>query len=501
MVYSIFRNNILVVSVKPLDSSELFQKKQSDDFKRLNFILNDYINIQIGDYISFEKTNQIYVINKEPRVIENPKNHQYTCIFEGGIHNLKKTKILLFTEKESGGFYKDYKFPLSGTAETFLYFIVENLNRAGGNYTAGIFKDTSDINVEFNNWNAFEAISQIASQLDFDWYLDGSTLNFDSNIYDTAYVFQVGRKVGFVELIRNRSESENIETVVYGYGSTKNLPPRIADEGETYDGELLTENRLSFNGVDGESKLENNVDIYGRIESIQEFDIFPNRLGTVSSIDANNRRLFYDVEIDFDVNTQLLAGIVPKVKFITGKLIGLAFNVSFDNSETKFTMDYYTDESGRYPNDIIFADVGDTYRLFDIIMPNSYIVEASEDVRQATQDYVDAQSISMNFYEGNIDEEFIELYNLILNLGNLIRVVSTSFGIDNSYEIKVLRQNITNPNKYSIQFGDIIPKGLITSLLTNNFKTQQSIYNVQKNSVSTTNVTNIIGEDISWQGL
>lgn len=502
MYYSIFRNSLLVTKVEPLDSSELSQKKQSEDVVRLNFILNDYIDIRGGDYISFEKTGQLYYINKAPRVVESPKNYQYECIFEGGLHQLNKTKVFLTTPKTEGGEYHDYKFPLSGNAETFLYFIIDNLNRNGYPYTAGTFKVTDTVNVEFNNWNALQSITQIAAQLGFDWYLAGSTLNFTAKEEVKPFVFQVGRKVGFTQLIRSRIDTESIETIVYGYGATTNMPPRTSDSSITYDGDLLTENRLSFDGVNGESKLENNTGVYGNVESIQEFnDIYPTRTGVVTSVSSSQDNIFYDSTVDFDVNDHLLAGIKPKINFITGKLIGLDFNITFVDSTNEFTLDYYTDESGAYPNDIIFPEVGDQYKLFDISMPLSYIEEASTRLQEATQSYLDNQSKRLELFQGDIDQEFIQLYEIVLNLGDIIRVVSAPFAIDNSYEIKELTQGITDPNKYSVKFGDVIPKSLLTLLTLNNFSTQQSIYNVQRTSVTNNEVTNITGSDTEWQKL
>ena len=506
MIYSIFRDHILLVDVKPNNNSELIQKKQSEDYIRLNFTLEEFVDIKIGDYISFEKTEQLYYINKKPRVVESPKNNKYECIFEGSIHELKKTKVFLETPKTTGGFYQDYKFPLTGNAETFLLFIVDNLNRNGTGYTVGKSKITATLTINFNNWNVFEAISELSQKLTFSWYLNGKEVNFDEKDFNSLYTLQVGRLAGFTELTRMRVDSENLETVVYGYGSTDNLPPRTAEEGITYDGDLLTENRLSFDGVDGESKLENNVDLYGRIESVQEYnEIKPERIGTVSAIEEDNVQIFYDADMDFDVNDQLAPGITPKINFLTGSLIGLTFEILFDNDTKSFTMDFYSDESGSYPNEIIKAAVGDQYVLFDLVMPLSYIVEAVARLRLVVQAYIDKQSSGLELYEGKIDKAWVEANEIILDLGDLIRVVSVPFLIDNLYEIKELVQNINNPNKYAVKFGDVLPKSLLSVLRQRAFTTQQEIYNIENNtytSVQTTNqITNIIGQEIDWQEL
>ena len=495
MIYNIFRNNILVVQVKPDSTSELSQKRESEDVIRLNFTLNTLADIRIGDYIVFEKTGQIYTLNKLPRVIERPKNYKYECIFEGKIHELRKTKIFLTTIKTTGS-YKDYRFPLTGNAKTFLDFIISNLNAKGGSYVAGVYKETNTITVDFNNWNAFEAITEISKQLGFSWYLEGNTLNFDSKEPNAAYSFQIGRFLGLTELLRLRVENEEIETAVYGYGSTKNLPPRTAETGQTYDSDLLTENRLCFDGVNGESLLEKNIDKYGRIESIQEFDIFPERTGTVSSVNSDDLRIFFDDAIDFDIEQQKLSGITPKIKFLSGSCLGLTFNIAFDYSLKKFTVDFYTDESGQYPNDTIRIQPGDTYTIFDIIMPASYISDAKTRLQEATQNYLNNSSQLKELYEGNPDPYVIEKNNIQLYIGDWIRIISATFKIDKIYEINELVQNLNDPHNYTIKFGNVIPRSLLTLLKQNNFAVQQQISNVS-NVFNTTN----IGQELQWQNL
>jgi hypothetical protein len=418
---------------------------------------------------------------------------------------LKKTKILLNTPRIPSGQYTDYKFPLTGNAKTFLDFIVSNLNRTGSGYVSGTYKETGLKTIQFNNWNAFEAINEISTSLGFSWYIVGKTLHFNEKPIGAYYTFQVGRKAGFPELIRTRVESEQIETVVYGYGSTQNLPPRTASFGLTYDGNLLTENRLCFSGVNGESKLEKNVDLYGRIESIQEFDdIKPEFVGTVSSI-SSDLNVFFDTGIDFDINLQLLSGISPKINFLSGKLLGINFGFVFDYPTKRYTLSPYTDESGIYPNELIHPEIGDTYTLIDILMPESYITSAKLRLQEAVQIYIDKQSKDLEVYEGQPDEEFISSNDIILNLGDFIRVVSIPFILDNTYEIKELVQNIIRPSLYSLKFGDVLPKSFVNALKNANFATKQQIYNIERNTYTTTEVTNqvtnITGQDLEWQSL
>jgi hypothetical protein len=491
MIVTIYRNHLMIAQVEPLDTSELSQQKQIEDLVNLYFESDSYIDLQIGDYIVIPKTEQKYVLNKLPEVTDKGL-FRYDCVFEGSFHELKKTLILLDN---------DYNFPLTGNAKTFLQFIVENLNRNGGDYTVGKYIESEDMTVQFANWNALEAITELSGLLGFDWYLDGTVLNFDSKGFETPYVLQVGMKVGFLSLQRTTVNTTPIQTVVYGYGSTQNLPPRTGD-GLTYNSPLLTENRLYFEGVNSESKLEKNTDKYGKRETVQIFEeIKPERTGTITSLDASDYRSFFDSNIDFNINEQKMEGIKPKIKFISGPLIGLQFDISYDNSGKKITMDLFTDDSGTYPNETIKPGIGDEYKLFDIIMPQSYIDDATERLEAATQAYLDEHSKSMVIYEGEIDKEYIQANGIVLDIGDTVRIVSGVFRIDQYYEIKGLTQSITKPDEYKIQFGDVLPKSLLNMLLEASFNTKQSIYTVSSTQITNNDITNIIGEDISWQTL
>lgn len=489
-----------VLAVEPLNNSELSQKKQQEDIVRLNFILTAFVDLKIGDYMSIPGTTILYTLNKKPSVVESPNNYQYECIFEGGLHELVKTKAILTTVKLEGGFYTDYQFPLTGTIQSFLSFIVGNLNRTGAGYSAGTFKESTSQTIQFNNWNIFEAITALSEQLNFSWYLAGKVLHFKAKDYESPHVFQVGQKMGFVSLTRTRVESETVETVVYGYGSTLNLPLR-----SEYDSPLLTENRLFFEGTDGESKLTNNVNNYGIIESVQVFDeIKPEFNGSITAIGANINT-FIDSSIDFDLNDYLLEGTKPKVYFLSGTLLGLTFNISFNNTSKSILLDNLSNDSGEYPNTTIKPAVGDFYIFIDTTLPNEYISAAELRLKAKIQEYVNEQSTPKELYSAKADEEFIQRLNISLTISDLIRVVSPTFQIDNLYEIKELTKNINNPYLYALKFGDIIPKSLLATLALNNFKTEQSILNIQNNTYTTNQANNQtinnIGTEVAWETL
>lgn len=490
MIYTIFRNNIKVASVKPLSSSDLVQKSEESDYIELNFELSEIIDFQVGDFIYYPQTNSKYSLNFLPNIANNAGKYEYTCVFQGELHNIEKVKCFLDTPKTGGGFYRDYNFELTGSVKTLLTFIVDNLNREMSGFIAGDYIESTEQTISFNNFNVYQAIIAIQEAFSFTWRLEGKTLHFASKTSDYAYIFQVGRLRGFKSLERIKNDEKKITTVVYGYGNTENLP-------STYVGDGLYKKRLSFVGVDGLSKLEKNVDKYGIIEDVQEFDIQPEFTGIVSGVDADIR-VFYASNVPFDINSYLIPNVLPTIKFITGNLSGTEFNVSYNTSNGAFTVDYVTEGEITYPNETIKIALNDQFKILNIGFPSEYITDAQTRLKAATQTYIDKYSNPLQYFEADIDDQYIQSNGIELKLYDTIRVVSPIFNLDALYSIQELTQNITNPSKYTIKFGDILPKNLITKLNIATFNTSNSITNVSNSTVNNTEIQNIIGDENKW---
>lgn len=496
MYYVVFRNGEEIARVKPLESSEIVERKEQDSFIRLDFVSEALIDLRIGDYVTHKRTGLLYVLRNAPTVVERTKEYRYETIFQSLIHTFKDIRAILYTNTANGEFF-DYRFSLTGTAQTFLHFIVESLQRRGVDITAGVAKQTDTATLFFNNWTIMESIQQMAEILEFDWWLENDKiLHFDRRTVQQQAVFMVGRLNGLMSIERHALEEQKLSTVVYGFGSTGNLPPRTNQDG-AFSSVLLHENRLYFHP---DSRLERNVDLYGVREEIKEFQIRPEYRGTVESV--NGLFSFVDTGIDFDVNEQLLPGIVAKCVFLSGTLSGMTFDINYNHSEKKITLIPLSEESGEYPNEIVFPKVGDTYTLVDLEMPQSYITAAQERLREATETYIEENSVPQFVYDAVLDEEYLRTKQISLSLGDFIRIVSPAYRLDGSFEIKEIIQSITNKSKCQIKFGNALPRSLRFLLENTNFTNAQTIYNIQRASITNNDITNIVdGEIPRWEQL
>ena len=95
------------------------------------------------------------------------------------------------------------------------------------------------------------------------------------------------------------------------------------------------------------------------------------------------------LDIPFNLSDYYADNEVPVVKFQTGDLTGLDFEIvknSWNNTDKTLSIIVKEEEDGYYlPNANRQPRVGDVFVLLNINMPQSYIDEATQELREATQ--------------------------------------------------------------------------------------------------------------------
>lgn len=181
--------------------------------------------------------------------------------------------------------------------------------------------------------------------------------------------------------------------------------------------------------------LEKNVEKYGKITGVYQNDnIYPRLINkTVLGVTvpedietAGSWKLKLD--IPFDLSQQYAENQVPLVKFQTGDLTGIEFEIvenSWNNTEkTLSIIVQQLDEENNYylPNKDRQPRVGDVFVLLNIIMPQSYVVEATEELRKATQDELDRKCEPQYAPTLVAQKHYLKKNNIILNVGDGIAI-------------------------------------------------------------------------------
>lgn len=482
MRHQIYRKAVPIAFVSlDNDSSHEFAL-MGDDFIKYSFHLSEYINFNIDDYIFYN--SQYYVLNRLPEVVkEGPEAYHYTCIFEGPHYQLGKIMFLFIDCAPD--------FDYTATAEEFLNLVINNINRVDENITAGSCPGSDVKTIHFENENVLQALGKICENFKIEWYLNNTQLIFGSKLNNTGLIFKVGRSEGLYSLMRKNIESANLITRLWAFGSTKNLP---AD----YRG---GKKRLIFanSSLEDESRVETNIDLYGIFEKVNIFDdIFPSRIGKVTSVNESDMTKFYDSNINFNLNDYLLPGLTPKINFKTGSLAGFTFNFNYIHLSREITLELLQDAGNEYPNTSLKPAINDEYVIFDIEMPQSYIDEAEIALRAAAEENLNTYSTPQVIYSLAVDKIYARQNNIKLMPGDQIHIIDLDFDLNVDLRVIKVSRSILDQYTYSCEIGDLISKPVLKKINDKLRFNEQEINQLKKSKLdslkSRTIIQNMINE-------
>jgi hypothetical protein len=441
------------LNVEVDSNSSLKQELGGQDIIDCNFTLEFYYDFKIGDYINWR--GKKYTIFKQPSTKKSKTNEiVYSIEFASDQYRLLNALYLL---DGNGEFY------LLADLQKFAELLINNLNRLAGTnyYSLGTVPTTTVKNLNFSNANCLLVLQQLSSEfgIEFQFSEDGTTIDFLNKIGNqTNLTFKF--KEGLRDIERQKISDKSLVTRLYAFGGERNI---------THD---YGSKRLKIEG------LENNTNIFGVIEGVVTFeDIYPHREGTITSL-GSNEFTFIDSGIDFDINEQLIAGVVAKITFNTGYLAGYEFEInSFNNSDKEFDIIEYEDTNGLIlPNSVLKPAIGDKYVVHDIIMPQSYIDLAEEELTNKANDYLLENSLPNVLF--NIIPHYPYLRNNLiqLNIGDIVTVKDDDFNVEYEARILSLTQSLLNPYVYSIKVGDKVTVNYITKVLSNQLETDNNVF-------------------------
>jgi hypothetical protein len=224
--------------------------------------------------------------------------------------------------------------------------------------------------------------------------------------------------------------------------------------------------------------IENNTDQFGIIEYVQTFDdVYPHRTGTLSAVDATDVYKFRDAAIDFDINSQLLPGLTPKVVFNTGQLSGYSFEIkSFNNTTKEFTILKNKDETSLdIPSTSLKPAIGDKYVLVDIKMPDVYITTAENELLAKAQDMIARFSLPQYTYNIVLDPVFIRNHGYTINIGDEVWITDSDLEVNRKIRVINTVRNIVVEEQYQLQLSDSVSQGTISQINNNIQGAQQGV--------------------------
>lgn len=425
-----------------IEDDDIRRSMSHDNNVSFNVESKDSLDIKIGDYIIEDGSH--YTIYDPIDVEESNGVFSYPLVFRSPDYKLKFSIV-----KDEGA----TTFPYHGGIKEFVDLVILSLNEDQQEYTAGDIDDGNIIDLEFDNSSCFQALDDICEAANMEWNLIGTSINVKYRIgKDVDVVFEYGKEKGGYSVRLDKVQNTFIATRLIGKGGTVNLPKDYVSPD--------TPKRLNL----GNDILEKNTDKYGKITGVYTNDnIFP-RLINKTVLDVTipediEKAVAWKLKLDipFDLSQQYADDKVPIVKFQTGDLTGSEFEIvdnSWNNTDKTLQIIVQEEEDGyRLPNTSRQPRIGDVFVLLNINMPQSYIDEAEEELRKATQEELNKRSEPQYAPSVKVSKRFLRKKGYSLEIGDSITV---KVG-DHSINTRILAINqSSSSDEINYELGDEI---------------------------------------------
>lgn len=463
------RGNTVVCDVYLKDNSYTVEEIMGEDTLTLNFLSRNVVNLQINDYIDFEGTKYKVRHNEKVTKRETSLGWEYTVQFYSSRYDLLDAEFFLHGTPERKKNFDYY----TGTARDWLTLFVKNMNRTGSGWVAGSCIESRMITLSFKDKKVGTVLDELIKELDTEYWISGQTINIGRREYSSnGLVLAQGEGMGFTELEVSAVDDTPPVTVLYPYGSDKNLGP---DYGADY---LLL--------PDGLLSIEKNVEKYGRIEKSMQFDhIFPKgEFAVTEKIDDYTLRAS---GMDFNLTDCLLDGVEVIVTFQDGGLAGYDLAIvedSWDNDLKQFKLKQNDQENAlKVPGDINFS-VGDKFILTGLKMPQSYRDNASLQLQEEAQAWLDGKCEKRIQLRGKCDEIVFRLQNIFIACGQMVGVYSEQLDIDREIRVTKIKRYIekdgTPSYRYELALSDFLESNGFKDLVDDVNKVPEEIEDAVK---------------------
>ena len=441
IIYDSYDNVLLETKVS--DKSSLYCGLDNKDRLTLHFTLDKLVEIPIGSWCNFEG-NRYEVMADADVKMNHTENYDYTVVLSSYYAVVSRYKVRNTVDGR-------LKFDLVAKPIEHLKMIIDNLNERNGGWSIGSCVESVEKTVSYNHTNCEEALVNIANIFNTEVEVVGKIVSLKKVEYfkDEPLALSYGRGNGFrpgiqrtsiddglpVERLYVQGGSRNISLKEYG-SSELHLPKGLSfkfdgnmfevEEGfvESYAKAFRTDDDGMSVVVDGMTG--------GREDSIDLSDVYPSRVGNVTAVVFVYKGKEYskpeaswteddwnDVQIDIiddtipadlDFSKCLMENNEPlTVIFQSGMLAGRELNATYLASKKKFELEKQEFDGQPMPQGSFIPSVGDSYAVFNVYLPASYISDATTysgaeyDVLREASKYLYEKCVSEFTFAGEID--------------------------------------------------------------------------------------------------
>lgn len=476
---------------------------------------DDYISLQIvsSEWLSFDKGDKIIVDGFDysirattTRGIEGANHYTFEPIFYGPMYDLMKT---IYRNCDRYGKSDRSTFDLTYTIKEFVQVLIFNLNRDYPGLWAfdeNNCPETEARTLQFSGNNCLQVLQTLCNKDNFNLEF---LITQDDNVRTIhigkfgqrvnppggAEYFEWGKGNGLYKLKEQKVDDKAIITRLWVEGGTTNIRTNYRNYAERlqlpyprrynrkkhvlYDGTVVEPNTELIGISDDSKRYLEDAQLAAKIGSDEDSktydNIFPTRTGKVTALVDGDINAFIDDTMDFDLNAKndsgtiyLVDGVTAKITFTSGLLAGQQFELEakggYDHTTKKFRLIPFTDKRGltvpTTDTEAYRIRIGDTYKITDIFLPESYEQNAEEDLWYAGMDDFKPATQAKAQYSLTLDRlYFLEALSrdsevCVFKVGDFVPVKDTRFGIEKQIRIQKITRNLLLEHDYQLTLSD-----------------------------------------------
>lgn len=374
--------NNTTLDVQESDSSYRYRSLMSKPQLVLKFSLSEFVEIPIGAWCEYQGVK--YKLGSPENIKKNgTRNIEYTLTLGTLEDNMSLYKMRNPVDKR-------LKWSMCAKPHELVEAIVWNLNQRDG---AGVWKvgeclDAAEQTVEFNHTYVDAALQDVANKFETEWEINDYTISLHKVEYfkDDPLPLAYGKGNGFEPGVGRTTQSDELpikRLYVQGgdrnidrskYGSAELLLPK--SQTLVYEGRIYQSDAEGYS-IERIDKVSDAV----KEDSLDCSEIYPSRVGTVSAVECIDAgKNFYDIidnsiPAELNFNDYVIEGETATIIFQKGMLAGddKQFEFKYNHSERRFELVPQEIDGVTMPNETFSPAVGDTYAIFGIMLPDSYI--------------------------------------------------------------------------------------------------------------------------------
>lgn len=347
-------NNVVIES-----SSVRHFELMKEDYIRLVFSSDKKINIRLGDSITHELWGTFYITEaQKPTYNRETGGYDYDLQFNAPYYKWNN-KLYKFEPNTNRN---EASWSLTDNLENHMAVFLRNLEHYEWHYTVDasayeLEEAERKVFIQFDNIYILDALTKIAEAFNVEWWITDNIIHLGKVENGSVIDFEVGDNV---ENMEAQSSDKDAITRIYAFGSSQNVPSSYRKNDEQILLNGVVQKRVMLPADTPYIDIEQGLTADEIVEGIVIFDdVYPRTKSKISevievekTVEKNNSTIEATTDTDTtpaaDEETEkvkiyrfktedftfsenyILAGQTLQVKFESGNLNGMTFDLAFN---------------------------------------------------------------------------------------------------------------------------------------------------------------------------